>query len=154
MLFRSYGHASRIDPDDYQVPLLVAQIYDDLERPEEATASRRRGVQAAKRRLDHHPKEARALYMGANALVCLGESERGVSWAERALEIEPNEPMVLYNVGCVYSLAGEPDRALECIEKAVRNRPAYVDWIRHDSNLDPLRDHPRFQALLEQAPPV
>ncbi|MGB5162356.1 MAG: hypothetical protein WBQ27_14645, partial [Thermoanaerobaculia bacterium] len=55
---------------------------------------------------------------------------------------------LLYNVGCVYSLAGELDRALECIEKSVSSGLAYIEWLRQDSNLDPLRDHPRFQALL------
>lgn len=146
---RLFGHASRIDPDDYQAPLLLAQIYDDLERPEEAAAIRRRGVQAAERRLQHNPEETRALYLGATALVCLGQLERGLSWVERALELEPNEPMLLYNVGCVYSLAGELDRALECIEKSVSSGLAYIEWLRQDSNLDPLRDHPRFQALLK-----
>ena len=144
-----FGHAARVDPDDYQAPLLVAQIYDDLERPQEAAASRRRGIQAAERRLHQNPEETRALYMGANAFVCLGQSERGLRWAERALELEPDESMLLYNVGCVYSLAGETGRALECIEKSVRSGLAYVDWLRQDSNLDPIRDHPRFQALLE-----
>ncbi|MGB5550675.1 MAG: tetratricopeptide repeat protein, partial [Thermoanaerobaculia bacterium] len=67
----------------------------------------------------------------------------------RALELEPNEPMLLYNVGCVYSLAGDLDRALECIEKSVSSGLAYIEWLRQDSNLDPLRDHPRFQALLK-----
>ena len=145
-----YGHASRIDPDDYQAPLLVAQIHDDLGRPEEAATSRRRGVRAAERRLEHHPEETRALYMGANALVGLGEPGLGLRWAERALELEPEEPMVVYNVGCVFSMAGETDRALDCIERAVRNRPAYVEWLRQDSNLDSLRDHPRFEALLKE----
>ncbi len=148
-----YGHASRIDPDDYQAPLLVAQIYDDLNCSEEATLMRRRGVRAAERRLQEHPEDPRALYMGANAQVGLGETEQGVRWAERALELEPEEPMVVYNVGCVFSMAGEVDRALDCVEKSVRSRPAFVDWLRQDSNLDPLRDHPRFQALLEQQPP-
>jgi len=147
-----YGHASRIDPDDYQAPLLLAQIYDDQQRPEEAAAMRRRGAQAAENRLDHNPEETRALYMGANALVCLGQSERGLEWAERALELEPNEPMLLYNIGCVYSLAGELDRALECIEESVSSGLAYVEWLRQDSNLDPLRDDPRFQAMLEKQP--
>jgi adenylate cyclase len=145
-----FAHASRIDPSDYQAPLLLAQIYDDQKRPEEAAAIRRRGVQAAERHLQHSPEETRALYMGANALVCLGHSASGLRWAERALELEPDEPMVLYNVGCVYSLAGEIDRALECIERSVSSRLAYVEWLRQDSNLDPLRDHPRFQALLRQ----
>ena len=145
-----FKHASIIDPDDYQAPLLMGQIYDSLGRPEEAAAVRRRGVRAAERRLQHDPDEPRALYMAANALVCLGESERGLRWAERALALEPDEPMLLYNVGCIYSLAGKDDRALDCLEKALSGGDAYVDWLRQDSNLDPLRDHPRFQALLAQ----
>lgn len=147
-----FGHASRIDPDDYQAPLLMAQIQDDLGRPEEAAASRRRGAQAAERRLDQNPEESRALYMGANAFVCVGQTERGLRWADRALELEPDEPMVLYNVGCVFSMAGETDRALECVEKSVEGGFAYVDWLRQDSNLDAVREHPRFQALLEKHP--
>jgi len=144
-----FGHASRIDPGDYQAPLLVAQIYDDLGRSAQAAASRRHGVEAAERRLDQNPDEARALYMGANAFVCLGDSEQGLSWAERALELEPDEPMVLYNVGCVFALAGDIDRALDCVEKSVSGGLAYIDWLRQDSNLDALRDQPRFQVLLE-----
>jgi tetratricopeptide (TPR) repeat protein len=145
-----FGHASRVNPDDYQAPLLGAQVYDDLDRPQEAAASRRRGIQAAERRLQQNPEEARALYMGANAFVCLGDPERGLRWAERALELEPDESMLLYNVGCVFSLAGEIDRALDCIEKSVRSGLSYLDWLKQDSNLDPLRDQPRFQALLAQ----
>ncbi len=148
-----FKHASIIDPDDYQAPLLMGQIYDSLERPEEAAAVRRQGVRAAERRLHHNPEETRALYMAANALVCLGQSEQGLSWAERALALEPDEPMLLYNVGCVYSLAGQLERAVDCIEKAVAGGDAYVDWLRQDSNLDPLRDHPRFQALVARRGP-
>jgi TolB-like protein/Flp pilus assembly protein TadD len=143
-----FKHASIIDPDDYQAPLLLGQIYDTLERPVEAAAVRRQGVRAAERRLRHNPEETRALYMAANALVCLGQSEQGLRWAERALALEPDEPMLLYNVGCIYSLAGKLERAVDCVEKAVAGGDAYVDWLRQDSNLDSLRDHPRFQALL------
>ena len=144
-----FKHASVIDPDDYQAPLLLGQIYDSFERPEEAAAVRRRGVRAAERRLEHNPEETRALYMAANALVALGEPEQGLRWAERALAIEPEEPMLLYNVGCIYSLAGRPERALDCLEKAVAGGDAFVDWLRQDNDLAALRDHPRFQALLE-----
>ncbi len=90
--------------------------------------------------------------MGANALVCLGERERGLEWAERALALDPDEPMLLYNVGCVYSLAGEPERAVDCLERSLEGGLAYIDWLRQDSNLDPLREMPRFQALLDASP--
>lgn len=148
-----FKHASIIDPDDYQAPLLMGQIYDSLERPEEAAAVRRKGVRAAERRLQSNPEEPRALYMAANALVCLGEVERGLRWAERALALEPDEPMLLYNVGCIYSLAGKPNQAVDCLEKALSGGDAYVDWLRQDSNLDPIRDHPRFRALVARSGP-
>lgn len=146
-----FGHASRVNPNDYQAPLLVGQIYDSQGRPEEATRNRRRGAHAVERRLQQNPDETRALYMGANALVCLGEVEKGLRWAERAMQLEPNEAMVLYNVGCIYALAGEAEKAFECLEKSVSSGLAYVDWLRQDSNLDSLRDDPRFQALLDRA---
>jgi tetratricopeptide (TPR) repeat protein len=86
--------------------------------------------------------------MGANGLVALGERERGLEWARRALEIEPNEPMLLYNLACIYSLAGEIDEAIGCLERALEVGFAHTPWIRKDSNLDPLRDDPRFQAVM------
>ena len=102
---RYYEQAMRVRPDDYQSPLLVAQSYDDLGRPEEARASRRRGVDLVAEWIELHPDDARALYMGANGLVALGERERGLDWARRAKAIAPDESMVLYNLGCIYSLS-------------------------------------------------
>ena len=145
---RYYEEAMRVRPDDYQSPLLVAQIYDDLGEPEEARAARRRGVSLVAERIELHPDDARALYMGANGLVALGERERGLEWARRAAAIGRDEPMVLYNLGCIYSLAGVEEEALDCLERAVSLGLTHKRWLEHDSNLDPLRALPRFQALL------
>ena len=62
--------------------------------------------------------------------------------------MDPDEPMVLYNVACVYALMGQTDEALTCLEKAVMRGYAHKQWIEHDSDLNSLRVHPRFQALL------
>jgi non-specific serine/threonine protein kinase len=145
-----YEKASQVRPDSYEALLLVAQIYDDLERPEDAARSRRRGTQLVEERIDLHPDDARALTMGANGLVALGERQRGLEWARRAQALEPQEPMVLYNVACIQSLAGEPEEALNSLESAVTAGLTQVDWVRHDSNLDPLREHPRFRAIMER----
>ncbi len=144
-----YEQAMRVRPEDYQSPLLAAQIYDDLGRPEEARAARRRGVALVEARLEMHPDDARALYMGANGRVALGEREAGLEWARRARELAPEEAMLLYNLGCIYSLAGEVDEALDCLEAAVNHGVTQKGWYEHDSNLDPLRRHPRFIALLD-----
>ena len=87
--------------------------------------------------------------MGANGLVALGEYERGLEWAKQALAMDPDEPMVLYNVACIQSLAGQVEDAIDCLERAVRNGLTERHWLEHDSNLDPVRSHPRYQALLE-----
>jgi adenylate cyclase len=146
---REYEAAIRARPEDYQSPLLVGQIFEDLGRTAEAQAVRRRGVRIAEEHLQLQPDDARALYMGANGLVALGETARGLEWADRALALDPEDAMLLYNIGCIKSLAGAADEALDCLERSVgagmRNRA----WLEHDSNLDPVRSHPRFRALIQ-----
>ena len=51
----------------------------------------------------------------------------------------------------VHVILGDYDRALDRLEE-VLSVPAYFStaWMRADPLLAPLRDHPRFQALLEK----
>jgi len=142
--------ASDINPHDYQSPLLVAQILCDLGRPAEAAESRRRGVRIVEERLTQQPDDIRALYMGANGLMALGERERSLEWTSLALSMEPTEPMVLYNVACIRAMAGELDDAMSLLERAVDAGLSQRGWILNDNNLDPLRGLPRFRALLER----
>lgn len=152
---RLYRRAMELRPEDYQAPLLVAQILDDLGRREDAASVRRRGVRLAEERVTLHPDDVRALYMGANGLVALGERERGLAMARRAEALDPGDAMLLYNLGCIAALAGEREAALEYLERSVAagmNRP---DWIRNDSNLEAVRDDPRLAALVRrlESPP-
>jgi adenylate cyclase len=91
----------------------------------------------------------RALYLGAGVSVQLGDRPRALDWAQRALAIDPEETAILYNVACTYTHLGETDRALDLLEKAVRNGFGHKDWIEHDPDFLALRDHPRFQALVQ-----
>ena len=112
--------------------------------------ARWRGVRRVEDRLDLKPDDTRALYMGANGLVALGERERGLELARRAREIEPDEPMVLYNLACIYSLTGEVDEGMDCLENAFDHGFTHVAWVLKDSNLDALREHSRFEALMSR----
>ncbi len=56
---------------------------------------------------------------------------------------------IAYIVGA--SVLLQIDEALDCLEKSVRKGMAEVDWIINDSDLDNLRDHPCFKALLESS---
>jgi len=145
-----YEEAMRVRPEDFYSPLLIGPVYEKLGRPEDARAARERGLALAERHIDLHPDDARALYMGANGFVALGEVEKGRDWARRARRIDPDDPMLLYNLGCFHSLAGDTEEAVDCLERAAAGGLLQKGWYENDGDLDALRGHPRFQALLER----
>ena len=88
---------------------------------------------------------------GGEALKVLGRLREALEWGERALALEPDEPSVLYNVGCLYAQAG-PDKlelAMDLLERAVLPGMANRIWVEHDTDLNALRELPRFQAFLK-----
>lgn len=143
-----FERAALLDPTDCQAILLVAQVYASLGRPAEAEASRRRGLARAEEHLRHAPDDVRTRYLGANALIALGEREQGLAWARMARSLDPEDPMLLYNLGCIHALAGEPDEALDCLEQAVRSGLTQKGWFLNDGDLADIRPLPRFQALV------
>ena len=52
-------------------------------------------------------------------------------------------------MACVYALGGEPDEALRGLAQAIRNGFGHKEWLEADSDFDPIREDPRFQALLK-----
>lgn len=83
-------------------------------------------------------------------LVRLGQYEAAIPHIETALRLAPDDFAVLYNAACCCSKGGDPERALDLLERACLDGGGSRDWIEHDSDLDPLREHPRFKALLER----
>jgi serine/threonine protein kinase/Flp pilus assembly protein TadD len=146
---RLYEEASRINPDDYQSAVLVTSVYITLGRKADAAAARRRGLSIIEKHLVMHPDDARALYLGAVCLSQFGERERALEWTHRALAADPEDSGVLYNVACGLALLGEADEALGCLENAVKFGFGHKAWLEHDSDLDSLRNNPRFQALVQ-----
>ncbi|HET9706869.1 MAG TPA: protein kinase [Gemmatimonadales bacterium] len=145
-----YQDASRVRPEDYQALVLVAAPLKALGREDEMRAAMRHGLEVAQKHLELNPDDARALYLGAGALVQLGDRERGLDWTRRAYAIDSEDPGVLYNVACAYSNMGQIDDAIACLEKAVQNGFGHREWFENDSDLDPLRGDDRFQALMKR----
>ena len=143
-----FEQSSELRPEDYQSPILVAEVYQALGRPADAEAANRRGVQLAEERLTLNPDESRALVLGAVAHCRLGNKARGLDLLDQATVLDPDDSGVLYNVACGYATAGQPEEAITCLENAIRNGFGHWEWLHHDSDLESLRGHPRFQALL------
>ena len=146
--------AAQINPSDYKPSSLLMNAYRSVGRESDSKAAARRTLDIAERELGLHPEDSRPAVIGALALLELGEKDRAKDWTARAQAIEDEDPVAFYNLGCVYSRLGEPEPAFDLLERAITNgRRFWKDWIANDSDLDPIRNHPRYQqliALLEQ----
>jgi adenylate cyclase len=145
-----FERACAANPDDIRCPVLLAQNYRDLGRRDEAALALRRSLQKIERELQQHPENANAAALGACVLATLGETRRAKDWASMALSLDPDDLLTQYNTACAYALMGEVEAAIDLLERVIpRIRGRLQTRIRHDSDLNSLRAHPRFQALLE-----
>ena len=146
-----FERAGEVKPDDYQSWCLLIHVYRSLGRTDKIEAAARKGIALAEKELALHPENPRPAALGAAGLLAIGETERAREWLTRALAIDPDDLLTLYNAACNYAHLGEADRALDLLERFI---PLANDlnraWIKHDSDFDSLRGHPRFQKILEQ----
>ena len=69
---------------------------------------------------------------------------------EELIAHQPNFWATSYNAGCLEALAGVPDTAFEHLRRAkeLDTQGESAQYFREDSDLDSLRDDPRFAELL------
>lgn len=145
-----FEHAAEIRSDDYLSPLMLVAVCRSLGRDVERTGWARLAVERAERALDLHPENSGPAHRGAVALAHLGERDRAQDWADRALAIDPEDIVAHYNIACMHSILGNVEEAIGLLEKVLpHSSHAHLLWCKYDSDLDPVRAHPRYQKLLE-----
>jgi adenylate cyclase len=145
-----FEKAQRVRPEDYQSAALIAAVLRQLGKSDEAHRADRLAIESINKHLELYPEEARAFNLGAIILARLGEVERAKQWNERAMSLAPDDDAILYNASCVFAVLGEEDRALAGLQRAIEAGLAGGDWVSHDPDWERLRDHPRFQALVQR----
>ena len=68
--------------------------------------------------------------------------------ARDALASNPGNALALFNLACCEALLGQKDEAIEHVRAAVEAHGDLLENARTDTDLDPLRDDPRFQELV------
>jgi adenylate cyclase len=146
-----FEKAAEVRPDDYQAISLLAQVYRTLGREEESKEACRLTLEAIEKHLLVNPRDSRALCFGSMSLFEEDRDEEGSEWLQRAIAADPDDAMNMYNVACVYARTDKIEEAIDCLEQSVGKGMAEIDWMVNDSDLDSLRDHPRFKKLLVAA---
>jgi serine/threonine protein kinase/tetratricopeptide (TPR) repeat protein len=147
-----YRRAAELRLEDVPSAILIHLPLRALGRLAEIPPAMQEGIRRAERQLELDPNDARALILGAVALVDQGQRERALQWGARALAVAPDEPSVLLNAINMYVRAGMTEEAMTCLEKIFGRGLGKRDWLDRDSDYDVLRDNPRFQALLNRPP--
>src|SRR5262249_8373431 len=74
-----------------------------------------------------------------------------LEWAERAIAIDPEDYNSHYNVACFLSMTSAVEKAIDTLEHCVPRLPLqHLHWMTQDVDMNPLRDHARYQALIQR----
>ncbi len=147
-----FHEACTIVPEAYDSWYLLGMCYRRLGDHSRARDASFECIEAMKRWVKIHPDDTRAWTMGASVLAEMGEPDRAASWIARAVAIDKDEAIIQYNAACVYVALGRLDDAIEALETAARVGVIARDWMKNDPDLDPVRDNPRFAALIADQP--
>jgi adenylate cyclase len=151
---RLFRRAAALRPSDMFALLILMGIENGLGQTDKSRATARLLLHRAERELERQPGSGRAAYAAAAALSILGDRDAALRFAALALALEPDDHPVQYNVACTYSQLGEHELAIDVLERTMPTASAYRwAWLAQDADLDPLRRHPRFVALVQRFDP-
>jgi hypothetical protein len=87
----------------------------------------------------------------------LDNKEEAIAEGRRAVELTPESfdafdgPEFVASLAQIYAWAGEKDKAIELIDHSLQTpNGVTVPMLKMDPMWDPLRNDPRFQALVER----
>jgi tetratricopeptide (TPR) repeat protein len=81
----------------------------------------------------------------------IGRLDLAIHSLDQALSIKPEEPLLRYNLACYLSLSGQKRRALRFLSQALAADPTYREMAQNESDFDPIRSDPEFQAICDAA---
>ena len=148
-----FDRASQVRPEDCQSVLLQSQLYHSQGDRKNELESARKGIERARAILELNPDDNRTLNLGAFALMRLGELDEGEKWMNASVENAPMDTIVQYNAACYHAVAGNVEKSLDYLENCqIKVGNLNREWLEHDSDLENVRDHPRFADILAAFP--
>jgi tetratricopeptide (TPR) repeat protein len=137
--------------------LLECAVLSRMSERKRAKTACASAVELLEREIEETPHDFLLHIALGHTYALLGRSEEAMRAGEQAVELMPiskdamDGPDQAIELAKIYTRVGEADKALDLIEELL-SIPSLLSLglLRLDPDWDPLRDHPRFQALLEK----
>jgi tetratricopeptide (TPR) repeat protein len=82
-----------------------------------------------------------------------GRVADGLKMDRRLVRLLPTNATAHYNLACSLALVKKKADALRSLRQAIELGYRDFDWMQQDPDLEVLKEHPQFLALLEQLKP-
>jgi TolB-like protein/Flp pilus assembly protein TadD len=122
-----------------------------------ATAALEHARAIAEQLVQESPNDARRRAILGQILAALGQKEAAIAEGKRATELLPESedaydgPQITGQLAAIYAWTGENDQALRLLDHLLQTtNGTTVSLLKLDPSWDPLRNDPRFQALIEK----
>ncbi len=149
---RYFENAASLMETDYWAPGMLIACYHKLGDAEGETRSARLALARVEKAVAQDPGSGSAMSFGITALAHLGQLERAKEWTVRAMLLDPDNLNMLYNNACTMIVLRDYDAALEMLTPGFEKLGVEaVNWAKADPDLDPIREDPRFKAMMAAA---
>ena len=152
---RYYEKSMSLMEADLNSGSMLLTCYTAVGNCEAASRVARITLSRTEKTLAQDPNNGTAMGYGAIALATLGETERAKDWMSRTLLIEPDNMNARYNFACSLASFGKErdiDAALKMLGPVFETLAAgFLNHAKVDPDLNPLRDDPRFKAMVAAA---
>jgi tetratricopeptide (TPR) repeat protein len=115
----------------------------------EAKGDMERALSCYRQALGMNPQDRRALPALGYALGVMGRKQEAQAVARQLESMHASVRLCAFQVATVYSGMGEYEKAIEWLERTAQSKQAALPMITVDYRLQPLRQHPRFQAIVK-----
>lgn len=149
---RHFEKAAALMETDFGSPGLLQSCYGALGDRDGVVRAANSVLERVEKVIALEPDNGSAMGFAVGAHAVLGNAERAREWAKRALLLDPDNKNMRYNFACAFVGLRELDEALDLLEPVIaQSGIEHVNWTKRDSDLDPIREHPRYKAMIAAA---
>jgi adenylate cyclase len=150
---RCWEKATASMEGDYHAAGMLIGCYDSLGDEAASRRAAERALARAEKVVATEPDNGSAMSFIVTALGALGEKERAAEWIERGTLLDPHNQNMYYNFACTLATSfRDPEGAIDLLAGIFKIATIEsLNWFKIDPDLDSLRDHPRFKAMLAAA---